>query len=264
MKLVFQLLMTFQFSYASSPYSLSPNINSEKDFNRTAQMITQEFTKDFARIGKELRVVPEWYNPQQNSSTEVLAHVAVIHLLGGYAQVMSEDAFLLVACHETGHHLGGPPFYFGTKISVEGQADYFATSKCMRRLLKDQDNEAFIKRYGAQYSVRIDCNRVWGADTKDSYLCMRSIMAAMNLRFRMDTNRRDHLNQKDHTHVDSTNAQHPSAQYRFDTHRAGALCPLSQDELYNGRNTPTCEATRAGEQSAARPNCWYDEPTDFN
>jgi hypothetical protein len=238
-------------------FSTSPNANSERDFKSVAQMITREFSSDFRRRGKNLKVVQDWLTNEENAFASEDGNTAMIHLLGGYARVMTEDAFLLVACHETGHHLGGAPLYSNSTMSTEGQSDYFATSKCMRRVLKNQDNEAHIKRYGAHYSVRIDCNRVWGTNTKESFLCMRSIMAAMNLRLRFFPNRRDLLTQKDYTKVGATMERHPAPQCRFDTHRAGALCPVSENEMTNGRNTPNCMVGRVREGSGSRPNCWF-------
>lgn len=237
-------------------FSATPTQNNSRDFMKTAQLVQREFSGDFARLGRVLKIVTDWKSEEENAFASNNGRVAEVHLLGAYARAMTEDSFLMVACHELGHHLAGAPYYShttgGIRMSTEGQSDYFATSKCMRRVLKNQDNRAYVQRYGAHYSVRIDCNHVWGVNTNESFLCMRSIMAAMNLRLRFFPNRRDLLNQRDYTKVGATLERHPEAQCRFDTHRAGALCPVS--EYSTGAN---CRPGRVGQNSGARPSCWF-------
>ncbi len=61
-----------------------------------------------------------------------------IYLIGGLARLnyMTPDGLALIGCHEIGHGLGGGPRkrtleYKNFSPSVEGQADYFATKKCL-------------------------------------------------------------------------------------------------------------------------------------
>lgn len=231
----------------SSPHSIS-----ERNFNSIVNALKREFTNDFRSHGQQFLIEHNWQNNEENAFASQNGNQALIHMLGGYARAMNEDAFLMVGCHEIGHHLAGAPHYSGSNMSTEGQSDYFATSQCMRRMLRHQDNKTFIQRHGAHYSVRFDCNRAWGVDTADSYLCMRSIMAAMNLRLRKFPNQREMLNSKDYSVVGSTYERHPAPQCRFDTHRAGALCPMSE-----GSGRANCLAGRVRENSGARPRCWY-------
>ena len=237
-------------------FSSSPSNNNQRDFIKTVSRIQKEFSQDFSRRGQVLKIVTDWSTDEENAFASQEGREARIHLLGGYARSMHEDAFLMVACHEIGHHLAGAPYYSMSegrfKFSTEGQSDYFATSKCMRRILKHENNRAYVERYGAHYSVRIDCNHVWGVNSPESFLCMRSIMAAMNLRLRNLPNKRDLLNTRDYTKVGQTYERHPGAQCRFDTHRAGALCPVSEN-----LNQTNCRMNRVGQGSGSRPECWF-------
>ncbi|MFN9069191.1 MAG: ImmA/IrrE family metallo-endopeptidase [Bdellovibrionales bacterium] len=242
--------------FMREPLASSHRINNQRDFMKMAGRIQKEYGPDFYRRGQSLKVVTDWKTDEENAYATQEGKVAKIHLLGGYARLLHEDAFLMVACHELGHHLAGAPYYSFSqgpfRISIEGQADYFATSKCMRRLLKFEDNRAHIKRYGSHSSVRIDCNHVWGVNTPDSFLCMRSIMAAMNLRLRHLPYARDRLNLRDYTKVELTYERHPQAQCRFDTHRAGALCPVSEN-----LNQSNCLSNRVRQGAGVRPACWF-------
>ncbi len=70
----------------------------------------------------------------------------IIMMTGGLARhpMMTKDAFLLIVCHEIGHFLGGAPKQLrgNTSLrswsSVEGQADYFATTKCLPLVFQDK------------------------------------------------------------------------------------------------------------------------------
>lgn len=77
-------------------------------------------------------------NPENN-------HYA-ISLWGGLArhESMSEKAWIFSVCHEIGHILGGAPHVKDDKNSwgsVEGQADFFATSVCLPKYYKNADED---------------------------------------------------------------------------------------------------------------------------
>lgn len=55
--------------------------------------------------------------------------------------------FRFMVCHELGHYLGGAPFkmgaqYINSKISTEGQSDYWAASACLPKLSDDPIDDA--------------------------------------------------------------------------------------------------------------------------
>jgi hypothetical protein len=80
---------------------------------------------------------------------------------GGLARhgEITPDGFALVLCHEIGHHLGGVPRYSGANgwASNEGQSDYFAATKCLRRAWQSDQNEDLISRMGIPSELRSKC-----------------------------------------------------------------------------------------------------------
>lgn len=59
-----------------------------------------------------------------------------VHIYGGLAALGTEDVLGLVICHELGHLYGGVPYSDEyNKMSVEGQADYWATVECFSQLV---------------------------------------------------------------------------------------------------------------------------------
>ena len=49
---------------------------------------------------------------------------------------ISNNIFISIMCHELGHHLSGGPFKKSSWVSVEGQADYFTTQNCLKKVLQ--------------------------------------------------------------------------------------------------------------------------------
>lgn len=88
------------------------------------------------KMGRKLTINRLWSDPRVNAGTTKKGNEIIINLYGGYPRhaLATMDAYLLVICHELGHHLGGAPrkiFSSGERgwPSTEGQADYFATLK---------------------------------------------------------------------------------------------------------------------------------------
>ncbi len=132
---------------------------------------------------------------------------------GGAAAVAngSEDTFALILCHETGHLYGGRPWgeeY--NKLSVEGQADYWASSVCLRKILP-----ALSDRTPSQESL-VYCG--------GQSMCARSVDAFLALTAQFADNRslpHPHLETPDETVVSTLQFTHPSPQCRLDTFMAG-------------------------------------------
>jgi len=178
------------------------------------------------------------------------------------------DYAILIACHEVGHHLGGTVFFPGSLswISGEGQADYFATLKCMRRVLGSEDNILWVEKFEASLRdsdeqlktelvhAKSTCAEAW-PDSKDMSMCVRSGMAsvqtAINLRFgsvSIATPSADRA-------VSMTHA-YPSPQCRLDTLVSGARCSIDRD-VETSLSDPTVGNCGASEPLGARPTCWY-------
>jgi hypothetical protein len=185
---------------------------------------------------------------------------------------VSEDGFRFVICHELGHiaasapHMEAPAMYDGIVdergdllISAEGQADYFSAAKCMREVLADQDNLAYVRTYGAHPTVTAKCDRVY-PNEKESALCQRIMMAGKNF---LDSFARSFPNSFDSFDPAeppySLLGEHPGAQCRLDTIVAGALCPIDQNAPVDPYDpmVGACSSTHFPE--GARPRCWFKE-----
>ena len=99
-----------------------------------------------------------------------------------YKGEMDEDTLMVVVCHELGHVLGGfpeVPDYPCPKNSVERQADYFATAKCLKRVFANDDNQALMQRVELPGSITMPCGQVYHDSERDMALCQRSLWAAV-------------------------------------------------------------------------------------
>ncbi|MGK4001579.1 hypothetical protein WMF31_03065 [Sorangium sp. So ce1036] len=161
-------------------------------------------------------------------------------------QYLTRDVVRMATCHELGHLFGGFPFRtgllagerptsdisnLGTHMAAEGQADYFATKNCVRRVWAgNPDNAAFRDLVPPEGKRR--CDIVWeDQDSRD--ICYRSIFIARDMvNWLRDTDTRVDINTPDPKVRDTTDTGHPaSAQIRYDTLVAGALCdPVRGDD----------------------------------
>ena len=78
---------------------------------------------------------------------------------------MTEDAFMIIVCHEIGHHLAGMPQY-DEWAAIEGQADFFATHACAKNMWRDERNK------NAEFSESV---LAIAKDKCDSYYPLRVI-----------------------------------------------------------------------------------------
>jgi hypothetical protein len=191
-----------------------------------------------------------------------------ISMFGGMARKphMTREAFALIACHEIGHHLGGAPHVKGT-VSNEGQADYFATLKCMRRFFADENNEAAIAKLPKSEFVETECTSEF-SDRKDQLICIRSSQAGYTLANIMREMRKAEsisFRTPEKKLAKFMDSKHPAPQCRLDTYFNGARCPvpeseaLSHDSFYTG----TCDREGEGANTGSRPRCWFNPTKPF-
>lgn len=227
-----------------------------------------------ARQGVELRFVKGQQNmifAYGNRDDQSLATVMVDV---GYYQnpKITADGFRYMLCHELGHvtasapHRIAPGEYDGLTdangdlwISAEGQADYFAATKCMRELLVAEDNVAYMKMYGAPPTVVEKCDRSY-ANAQDSALCQRIMMAGKNFIDSFARSFPNSFEEKDLAEPRvSLLGEHPNAQCRLDTVVAGALCPIRKEESLDPYDPTVGSCTSRNFPEGARPRCWYKE-----
>lgn len=189
-----------------------------------------------------------------------------VNMYGGLARhpLVTDDGFLLVVCHELGHHLGGAPVKGGIRgywAATEGQADYFGTLKCMRKILVNADNAAIISKMDIDSELSTQCTNAYHNENEIA-LCKRIGMAGKSLAMLLSSlgdNAAVHFNTPDTSVVKKTNKDHPKAQCRLDTYLAGDLCPKDFNEE-NGKKDPrvgACVKSEGYDVKMVRPLCWY-------
>lgn len=239
----------------------------EADFNKVLDQVQAFYGPYIAAKGGNFVINRNWQDDTVNASAERQGNDWVINMYGGLARhpVMTKDGFTLVACHETGHHLGGTPKaggWFGSDwASVEGEADYYATLDCMRNVFKPEDNAKFVQTQTIDPILKQKCEEIYNTQDEEN-LCMREGMAGLTAAMLFKDLNQDQVSPRfdtpDTHQVDSTDSSHPATQCRLDTYYQGGLCyhDISVDPSDTDPNIGACTAAN-GQKDGLRPRCWY-------
>lgn len=192
-------------------------------FNAVIQILEDEFQNLAEASGRKLEFLTdydeEWAQAfaRRWETDQVIVYGGASGLNGG-----SEDSFALLLCHEVGHLYGGGPWGDDhNKLSLEGQADYWSTMECFKRVV----NKLTVRK--ASDSSLKYC--------KSDVVCARTIDAALVVTaFYADNRNLVHpkIDTPDMSIAESMNRTHPLPQCRLDTLRAGL-------------------------EKSPRPLCWY-------
>ena len=120
--------------------------------------------------GGRLNISGRWDDDTPNARASQFFFFWNVEMFGGLARhpKMTKDGFMMVICHELGHHLAGFPFVPGgggflpTWAANEGQSDYFAAHSCAPNLWGDE------KSINASFKGQIHkiaeegCDAAWG------------------------------------------------------------------------------------------------------
>ncbi|RPJ66886.1 MAG: hypothetical protein EHM20_17405 [Alphaproteobacteria bacterium] len=217
--------------------------------------------------GGTLSMNNRWDDDTVNASAQQIGKKWVVNMYGGLArhQLTFDDGFALVVCHELGHHIGGAPRKGMSWAANEGQADYFGSMKCLRRVLEKQDNITAVSKMTIDAEATKQCEMIY-KNADEVALCQRVSMAGKSLGQLLGSlggSSKINFDTPDKTTVTKTNDNHPAAQCRLDTYFSGILCDKSydQDTDKNDPKIGTCIA-RDGYKSGVRPLCWYKPATD--
>jgi hypothetical protein len=186
-------------------------------------------------------------------------------MYGGLARYrgMTQDSFALVACHELGHLLGGFP-QGNLGLANEGQADYFATSKCLRRIFAEPTTNSFSRLSFIDPTAEKACAGVF-KESSSRGICVRSAMAALSASV-MTTGWGNEpeipaFDTPDPYRTTVTDDRHMPKQCRLDTQFQGALCAKSVDEDFSNTGPEPGACTQSqGFTVGLRPRCWYYPP----
>lgn len=246
-----------------------------EQYDLATSIIEKIYTPLVAAKGGVLKMNRMWTTDDVNSSASRKGKEWHINAYGGLARYksMTYDGELLVLCHEIGHHMGGFPQYTGTFggtswATNEGQSDYFATMKCFRRVIENDDNASIIAGMKVPAEVYRGC-QIGFKSAKEVAICVRSAMTGKVLAqvlyelgrgsaSRGEPATPPAFNTPSQSAVSATNHKHPLAQCRLDTYFAGSVCgvPYASEFGIKEGKTGAC-SQEAGDAFGFRPRCWY-------
>lgn len=200
-------------------------------FDDAIEKVQRAYEDEVGAQGAILKINNLWSDGTVNAQAYRRGRTWHVDAFGGLARYpgMTKNGFITVLCHELGHHLGRAPRYnLNTDwAATEGQADYFATVRCMKKL---------------------------GISSSAPALALATVLADLG------GERSPSRNRRDLSRVSRTYEAHPAAQCRLDTMDAGRSCRAS-GALSNSDPRPgTChqyDASGSPIGSGNRPRCWY-------
>ncbi len=256
-----------------------------------------------SKYNKRLYIQNLWSDKTANAraSRDIIDGEAVlkVEMFGGISRHYEAtlDSTTAILCHEIGHHMGGAPKVSGSRSSKikwasnEGQSDYWAALKCLRKMFADDDNEKIMNERAEIFKTTKDlvkkrsnqvdsyaleqCESVYKSEA-EVYLCYRIAMAGLHtarilksLKFGFGAVARrwfpeyveknmPRFKKTSRSKVYRTKHKHPEAQCRLDTYIAGALCdkPVEDDVDLKDPNVGACSISN-GDKIGMRPVCWF-------
>lgn len=250
-----------------SKYAKDTNGMTEDKFLSIIKRVSDAYSSIVQSKGGTLNMVNNWDDETVNAYADRDGNTWSVHMFGGLARDphITDDGFMLVVCHETGHHLGGAPKYGGGSdwAANEGQADYFGALKCLKRVLDKDDNIGIVSKMTVDDEATKKCQMVYTNDA-DIALCQRIAMAGKSLGMLLASLSGDgdvSFDTPDTSKVRKTYDGHPQSQCRLDTYFNGSLCDKSFTEEFSDTSPiPGACIQRDGYTSGPRPLCWY-KPT---
>ena len=253
----------------------------EATYNSAVDLVENYYKPIVAAKGATLTINRMWTNDTVNSTAHRSGSSWQVDAYGGLARypLMTKDGEIAVLCHEMGHHLGGFPrvkSIFGSNswASNEGQADYFATMKCFRRVVANEDNVTLMASAVIPKEVKLGCQNTWHS-AKEIAMCEREasatkVLAQVLWELGRGSSRKagkasssepataPSYSTPSTAVVAKTNDQHPLAQCRLDTYFNGAICGADATEDFSQTEgkTGAC-AQETGASFGYRPTCWY-------
>lgn len=241
----------------------------QPQFNAVISKIEKIYAPIVANMGGKLSVERLWTDENVNAyAKRDTPAVWTVQMFGGLARhpEITTDGFSLVLCHELGHHIGGAPKKKNTMnpwAGSEGQSDYWATLKCLRRVWINDNNANAVKNLQAPAYLVAACKKSFTRD--DVNICIRAGMAGASvaaLFASMDNSKEANFNTPDASQVSSNFDGHPATQCRLDTFFQGSICELAFTEDVDQRDEikGTCHGV-TGHTIGLRPRCWHKPVT---
>jgi len=238
----------------------------EAKFNEVIDSVEAVYAPIISSMGGKLNVERNWDDGTVNAYAHRRGGKWNVAMFGGLARhaTITPDGFALVVCHEVGHHIGGAPkkaSWMSSWASNEGQADYFSTLKCLRKVFKNDNNKEIVANLNVPKAVTNTCEAQFN-NAEDQAICARGAMAGFSTAslFQALRNQTEapKFDTPDSKVVSKTDDAHPATQCRLDTYFAGAACDLldSQDVDQKDEEAGTCYR-KNGDTTGVRPLCWF-------
>ncbi|MFN8370960.1 MAG: hypothetical protein U0T83_10105, partial [Bacteriovoracaceae bacterium] len=250
--------------------ALNSNISRDR-FDTLLNNLEKSYQAIFKNKQKRLIIKKDWGCDKNNAYATrgqlreegtVDLDESIVIVNGGLARypLMTEDALLLVVCHEIGHHIGGSPKKMRGNSQLvdwsaaEGQADYFATTKCLKKIFAEPEF-----RLPKSLETNNDVEKICGTDMICNRIVNASLISAKIYASISSTRASVDLFNTDRSEAYKTILTHPKPQCRLDTMVAGTLCPVDHNIGFdeNDANLGACLKTALdiNEKNGARPSC---------
>jgi hypothetical protein len=237
----------------------------EERFNEIIDRVDAIYAPIVRKRGGRLNWARNWEDGTVNASAQRILWTYQVNMYGGLArhQLVTDDAFAMVVCHELGHHLAGAPKVGGMMMnwaSNEGQSDYFAALKCFRKVYESDNNQQIVAKMNVPAIVSQKCSDNF-TSADDVALCIRTSMAGKSLADLLGSLRNSpetNFETPDMNIVAATDNKHPAAQCRLDTYFQGAICDKRHTDDVSKKDPlkGTCNRSQ-NYVDGVRPLCWY-------
>ena len=258
-------LILFNLSYAGS---LGPGIDQEDkawsigpEENLGSEVTRQIFYEVIHKVhslyvhhgheqGRDMIIgVSDWDYPHFSAWAREEDKHFTINFWGGFARIptMTVKGFILTACHEVGHILGGHPrvkIKDSKNMSAEGQSDYFATALCMKKYFTTYSDE-IESANELNPNAASKCYEKFPNNQEQMELCLNVAKAGQDfsavLTYVRDTDNHISYDTPSQTVVGETLFNsYPTIQCRLDTYLAGALTTYNHDGTSSEDLRPSC------------------------
>lgn len=247
---------------------------SKEDFYEVLNKLEAYYRPIVNKHGAFLDIYKSWESSTVNAYAQRDDDKWIIKMFGGMARrpEITKDAFLMIGCHEIGHHLGGFPFV-SDWASNEGQSDYFAFHSCAKNMWKEEKEINYEFSKIAQPIAIERCDKHY-TSKDERRLCYRASVAGeslANLLSYLAKTENPSFETPSEVEVDKTIYYHPHPQCRLDTFLAASLCQTN----FNVNNIPgetgswkdaeieaiqeSCSQLIASDKYSARPRCWFKQ-----
>ncbi len=222
---IFQLFVPENSLWREDGPHLRSNV-SQPQFEALIKLGLDVYTPVAGKAKEKLAIKGLWKDSKVNAKVGRNGHNVTVTLYGGIARrpELTLDGLALVMCHELGHAYGGEPYLFPSyRMSAEGQADYYATNRCLNSILQnlaptaESDPTVFMERV---------CAERFGSGT-EYHGCLRALAAGESVGKLLSaiTNEPEpNYETPDPRQVEETETSYPgTVQCRVDTYLRGLL-----------------------------------------